>query len=61
MEGLSFKKLEKVISIKLYFMDAAMSKRIQSEGIEAFHWYIQIDMKEGEFITEIDEEELEYL
>lgn len=43
------------------FMDAAMSKRMQSEGIEEFHWHIQIDMKEGEFVTEIDEEELEYL
>lgn len=29
---------------------------MQSEGIEEFHWHIQIDMKEGEFVIEIDEE-----
>lgn len=43
------------------FLDAAMSKRMQSTGEPEFCWHIEIGMKEGEFITEPDEEELEEL
>lgn len=43
------------------FMDVAMSKRMQCDGVEEFSWYIEIDMKEGKFVTEIEEEELEEL
>ena len=38
------------------FMDDAMSKRMQCDGVEEFSWYIEIDMKEGKFVTEIEEE-----
>ncbi|MDP4147004.1 MAG: hypothetical protein Q8936_21440 [Bacillota bacterium] len=43
------------------FMDSAMSKRMQSTGLPEFHWFIEIDMNEGDFITASDVGELEDL
>ncbi|WP_252242196.1 hypothetical protein [Clostridium sp. ZBS18] len=41
------------------FMDSAMSKRMQSTGLPEFCWSIEIDMNEGDFVTKLDDEELE--
>lgn len=41
------------------FMDSAMSKRMQSTGLAEFHWFIEIDMNKGDFVTELDDEGLE--
>lgn len=43
------------------FIDSAMSKRMQSTGLAEFHWFIEIDMNAGDFVTELDDEELENL
>ncbi len=41
------------------FMDSGMSKRMQCTGQPEFHWYIEIDMQEGDFVTESHDDEIE--
>lgn len=40
------------------FEDAAISRRMTSGGAANLHWFIDIDLKEGDFVYELSEEEL---
>lgn len=40
------------------FEDAALSRRMMSGGVANLRWFIDIDLKEGDFVYELSEEEL---